>query len=145
LRHPHLDQDPITMPRLCALLLPLALSLAAGCSSNDTGPSTPPDGPGDISIVRGASLLTTTAFAPNPKTISLADGGEVRWVNGDGGSTYGGGAPESHQIASDNGAFATSQPFAPGHSYTVTLTESGTYHYHCAIHPNMVGTVTVTP
>jgi plastocyanin len=133
------------MPRLLPLLTPLAVALAAACGSNDTGPSTPPDMAGDISIVRGASLLTTGAFQPNPKTVSLADGGEVRWVNGDGGSSYGGGAPESHQITSDNGAFPQSQPFAPGETYTITLSQAGTYHYHCAIHPNMVGTITVTP
>jgi plastocyanin len=127
------------------ILLPLTLMLAAACGSNDTGPSSPSDQPGDISIVRGASLLTTGAFDPNPKTVSLADGGEVRWVNGDGGSSYGGGAPESHQMTSDNGAFPMSQPFAPGHTYSITLNAVGTYHYHCNIHPNMVGTITVTP
>jgi plastocyanin len=128
------------------ILLPLALSLAAACGSNDTGPNNPPDmQPGDVTIVRGASVMTTGAFSPNPKTVSLADGGEVRWVNTDGGSSYGGGASESHQITSDNGAFAMSQPFAPGQTYTITLGAAGTYHYHCNIHPNMVGTITVTP
>jgi plastocyanin len=133
------------MHRAFLRLVPLAFSVAAACGSSGTGPDTPPDVAGDISIVRGASLLTTTAFSPNPQTVSLADGGEVRWVNADGGSSYGGGAPVSHQITSDNGAFATSQPFRPGQTYTITLAAAGTYHYHCAIHPNMVGTITVTP
>lgn len=132
------------MARPLSRLAPLALALAAACGSNDsTGPQPAPEG-GDITIVPGASLLTTAAFSPNPKTISLADGGVVRWVNQDGGSVYGGGAATAHQIMSDDAAFDTSEPFTPGQSYTVVLGTPGTYHYHCNIHPNMVGTITVT-
>ena len=126
-------------------LLPLALLLAVACGADETGPSAPPAMAADVSIVRGASLLTSGAFDPNPKVVRLADGGEVRWVNGDGGSSYGGGAPTAHQIASDDGAFPTSNPFRPGETYSITLRAAGTYHYHCAIHPNMVGTITVGP
>jgi plastocyanin len=132
------------MARLLFRLVPIALVLSVGCGSDSTSPQ-PTPGTGDISIVRGASLLTTTAFSPNPKTISLADGGVVRWVNADGGSVYGGGTPTAHQIMSDDAAFDTSEPFTPGESYTIVLGTAGSYHYHCAIHPNMVGTITVTP
>src|SRR5262245_26697912 len=116
-------------------LLPLTLILAAACGSNDTGPSTPPDMVGDVNIVRGAEFMTTGAFDPNPKTLSLADGGDVRWVNGDG---------TTHQITSDDGKFPTSNLIRPGDTYRITLGAVGTYHYHCAIQPNMVGTITVT-
>lgn len=119
-----------TFPRL----LPLTLLAAAACGSSTTGPNTPPDMVGDIGIVQGAEFLTTAAFDPNPKTAKLADGGAVRWVIGDG---------TTHQIASDNGAFPTSNGIRPGGTYSITLTTAGTYHYHCAIHPNMVGTVVV--
>ena len=133
------------MARFFLVLAPLTLALIAGCGSDsNTGPQ-PSPGAGDIDIVKGASLMTTTAFSPNPKTVSLADGGEVRWVNADGGSVYGGGTAVAHQITSDDAAFDTSEPFTPGQSYTVVLGLAGTYHYHCAIHPNMVGTITVTP
>ena len=30
-------------------------------------------------------------------------------------------------------------------SYSVIFPEAGTYHYHCAIHPGMEGTVIVIP
>ena len=122
--------------RLSSRLWPLALSLAAACGSGgSTGPNTPPDMVGDISIVQGAEFLTTAAFDPNPKTVSLADGGDVRWVNGDG---------TTHQMTSDNGAFPTSGLIRPGETYSITLKTAGSYHFHCAIHPNMVGTITVT-
>jgi plastocyanin len=32
-----------------------------------------------------------------------------------------------------------------GSSYSVTFPDAGTYHYHCAIHPGMEGTVIVIP
>jgi plastocyanin len=134
------------MSRLLPLsFAPLTLALLAACGSDSTTNPPPAPGTGDITIVQDASLMTTTAFSPNPKTVSLADGGEVRWVNQDGGSVYGGGTPTTHQIMSDDAAFDTSEPFSPGQSYTIVLGQAGTYHYHCNIHPNMVGTITVTP
>jgi plastocyanin len=33
-------------------------------------------------------------------------------------------------------------PLGSGATYSVNLA-AGTYQYHCAIHPNMVGTITV--
>ena len=66
-------------------------------------------------------------------------------MNADGGPGYGGGAAVAHQIASDDGAFATSAPLGSGGTYSVAFDKPGTYRYHCAIHPNMVGTITVTP
>ena len=132
------------MDRPLSFFVPVFLALVVACGSSDnTGPQ-PAPATGDIDIVQGASLMTTTAFSPNPKTVSLADGGEVRWVNQDGGGVYGGGAATAHQIMSDDAAFDTSEPFSPGQSYTIVLSQPGTYHYHCNIHPNMVGTITVT-
>jgi plastocyanin len=121
----------------------LSLVLATACGSGGTTGPTPTAG--DVDIVKGASQLTTTAFSPNPKQLSLAGASDVavRWVNTDGGGSYGGSAV-THQIASDDGAFATSQPLGGGATYSVNL-QAGTYHYHCNIHPNMVGTITVGP
>ena len=131
------------MPRQ-PIVLALTLSLAAACGDysppGPTAPGSPPPEPqaNDVAIVNGASFQTTKAFAPNPEALTLSDGeASLRWVNQDGGVT--------HQITSDNGAFAMSGPLGTGATYTVSLTEPGTYKYHCAIHPNMVGTITVAP
>src|SRR4051812_49938503 len=112
------------MARPLFRLLPIALLVSAGWGSDSTSPQ-PTPGTGDISIVRGASLLTTTAFSPNPKTISLADGGVVRWVNADGGSAYGGGRPTGRQIKSDEARFARPPPFTAVPSYTNLLCGPG--------------------
>jgi plastocyanin len=139
------------MQRLRHPLLALSLTVAGACGSyNPTGPGTssaPPPMPNDVDIVQGAAALTTTAFDPNPKALALggATTVSVRWVNADAGGGYGGGTAVTHQIASDDGAFATSGPLAAGATYSAAFTKAGTYHYHCAIHPNMVGTVTVAP
>ena len=135
------------MYRLPTALSALTLCLAGACGGYDpTGPAAPGPTPtsADVNIAKGASQLTTTAFDPNPKALSLGGGAQVsvRWVNADGGGGYGGGPAVTHQIASDNGAFATSGPLGGGATYSIALT-AGTYHYHCAIHPNMVGTITV--
>jgi plastocyanin len=129
-------REDFLMHRQFSRLAPLALTLAAACGSSSTGPSNPPDKVGDINIVQGAAFLTTGAFDPNPKTVSLADGGGVRWVNRDG---------TTHEMMSDNAAFPTSGLIRAGDTYSITLSAAGTYHFHCAIHPNMVGTITVTP
>jgi plastocyanin len=133
-------------------LLALSLCLAAACGSNDPAgpgnPSPPPDSPNDIDIVVGASGLTTTAFNPNPREVALGGAGtvSVRWVNTDvSGGGYGGGTATAHMIVSDDGAFDSSPTLGARATYAVAFTKPGAYKYHCAIHPNMVGTITVTP
>jgi plastocyanin len=137
-----------------AFLAALVLSTAAcGSSSGPTGADNPPPSPapGDIAIVPGASLLTTAAFNPNPKSVALGGAASVsvRWVNTDvtGGGGYGGGGgtATAHMIMSDDGAFTTSQLLGAADTYSIELTKAGTYKYHCAVHPNMVGTITVAP
>ena len=143
------------MRALRLFLPPLLLGIVAGCSSSTTSPSSqnaPPPTPtaNDISIVIGASTMTTTAFSPDPKTVALggAPNVTIRWVNRDissSGGYMGGSTATSHHIASDNGAFATSPVLGGNATYAITLSAAGTYTYHCMIHPNMVGTITVTP
>lgn len=141
--------------RALRLLLPsFLLGVLAGCSSGSTSPSNqnaPPPTPNpssDIGIVLGASTKTTTAFSPNPKSIALGGAASVtiRWINEDiTGSDYQTGTATAHQIMSDNGAFATSPLLGGNGTYSISLSAPGTYTYHCAIHPNMVGEIDVTP
>jgi plastocyanin len=137
------------------LLRPVLVCIVAGCSSNTTGVTgnnAPPPTPtaNDIDITVGASLKTTTAFSPPQKNLSLGGAASVavRWINEDiSGNDYQTGSAVTHQIAStDNpAAFTMSQPLGGNATYTINLSAPGTYNYHCNIHPNMVGTITVTP
>ena len=94
-----------------------------------------------VSIVSGASSLTDTAFQPNPVQISV--GATVTWTNDD---------SQPHTVTSGQNAqpdnkFNSSPNFnpllAPGQTFSHTFTEAGQYPYYCALHPNMVGTVSV--
>ncbi len=108
--------------------------VAAGCGSSSTptmayGPTAPSGS--NVSIVAGSRSLTTTAYNPNPITISR--GMSVTWVNNDN---------ISHTSTSDTGMWSSGN-IAPGGQFSATFAASGTFPYHCAIHPNMVGTVVV--
>jgi hypothetical protein len=75
-------------------------------------------------------------FAFDPPALTVKTGTAVTWVNND---------SPPHALASDAGspvAFS-SDPLATGASYTFTFTQTGTYRYHCSIHPSMTGTIIV--
>ena len=121
-----------------ALRLALAAALlfiCSGCGSSystPSGPSTNPPATGSpVSIVSGASTLTTTAYSPNPVTVAV--GGSVTWTNNDN---------TAHTSTANGGAW-NSGTIAPGRSYTMTFSSAGTFTYRCTIHPGMTGTVTV--
>lgn len=80
-----------------------------------------------------ANTVYVQNFAFNPNSLTVKVGTTVTWVNKD--ST-------THTVISDNGAF-TSGDLSPGSNYTYTFNNTGTYPYHCSIHPSMTGTVTV--
>jgi plastocyanin len=95
-----------------------------------------------VSIVSGASTLTTDAYSPNPIQVSV--GTTVTWTNDD---------AQPHTVTSgSNGQpdnkFNSSPNFTPllnpGQTFSFTFTEAGNYPYFCALHPNMVGTVIVS-
>jgi nitrite reductase (NO-forming) len=95
-----------------------------------------------VSIVPGSSSLTNTAFNPNPVKVSV--GSKVTWINKD---------SQPHTVASgSNGTpdnkFNSSPNFTPlinpGQTFSHTFTQAGNYPYFCMLHPNMVGTVSVS-
>jgi len=94
-------------------------------------PAPAPSGGAAVTIVMGASTLTTTAYAPNP--ISIPAGGTVAWMNND----------ATTHTSTSNDAGWNSGPIAPGRSFSRTFSAAGDFPYHCSIHPGMVGTVRV--
>jgi len=111
--------------------------LAAGCGSssnsstaNPVSPSPGTSGGTSVSMVAGASLLTSTAYSP--ASLTIAHGSSVTFTNND----------NTSHTATAAGSFDTGL-IAPGSSQTVTLQTAGTITYRCTVHPGMVGTIVV--
>jgi len=72
-------------------------------------------------------------FSPNP--IQITVGSTVTWTNTTG---------LTHTATSDTAAWATGNIASNGTSAPVAFPTAGTFPYHCAIHPSMLGTVIVS-
>ncbi|HZA69333.1 MAG TPA: plastocyanin/azurin family copper-binding protein [Nitrososphaeraceae archaeon] len=93
-----------------------------------------------VSIVKDAALKGDKAYQPNPITVKV--GQELTWTNDDSQihtSTSGTGPGDA-----ESGNVFDSGILSPGASYSFTFDESGDIPYYCTLHPQMVGTVTVS-
>ena len=90
-----------------------------------------------VSIVPGSSTLTDTAYQPNPIQVSV--GTTVTWTNND---------AQPHTVNSGENAMPSglfdSPIMPPVGTFEYTFTEAGEFPYFCILHPNMVGTVSVS-
>jgi plastocyanin len=92
-----------------------------------------------VEIVSGATTKVDKAYAPNP--VKVQPGTKVTWTNVDG---------AIHTITSgkdakdaNSGKVFDSKTIAPKKSFSFKFDKAGTYDYYCALHPAMVGKVTV--
>jgi plastocyanin len=109
-----------------------ATMTGAGNATNATS-----TGATGVSIVPGSSSLTTDAYAPNPVQVSV--GSTVTWTNDDSQPH----TATSGENATPDGTF-DSGIMAPAATFEHTFTEAGEFPYFCILHPNMVGTVSVS-
>ena len=118
-----------------ALVLLLCACNGSSSYSSPTAPpptsTNPPTASYTITILgdKGPS-----SFSPNPA--SAKAGTSIQWTNGD---------SITHHIVSDAAnVFDTGTITGAASSKTVTVNQTGSYPYHCTIHPTMVGTLNVT-
>jgi plastocyanin len=118
--------------QVCVILLVVSCSFS-GCTSSQSQAVTATATPTPAAELNS---ITIKNFAFSPATLTIKTGTAVTWINQDG-------AP--HQIASDPGSSVQfmSESLANGASYQVTFSQTGTYMYHCSIHPSMKGTIIV--
>jgi plastocyanin len=90
-----------------------------------------------VSISPGSSTLTTDAYQPNPAQVSV--GSTVTWTNDDAQPH----TATSGENVTPDGNF-DSGIMAPAATFEHTFTEAGEFPYFCLLHPNMVGTVSVS-
>jgi plastocyanin len=72
-------------------------------------------------------------FSFIPQNITVPVGTTITWINN---------GSEEHTVSSDTGLFSGS--VSPGNTFSFAFTTPGVFNYHCGIHPEMIGTVTVT-
>ena len=128
--------------RLALISATLMFAIACGDNSSSSPyspsptPSAPPpqgtpQGSSSVTIPVGASTLGNRAYVPDE--LNIAPGTTVTWMNAD--ST-------THTSTSDAAGW-NSGNIAPGGQFSFAFQTAGTFQYHCAIHPGMVGIVVV--
>jgi predicted lipoprotein with Yx(FWY)xxD motif len=79
--------------------------------------------------------VTIQNFAFSPQTITVAPGTTVTWTNKD---------SVNHTVTSDTDAWPDSGNLATNRTFSHTFANTGTYTYHCALHPSMTAKVIVS-
>jgi plastocyanin len=123
----------------------LAAVTLAGCGSSGSGyngnpmsPSptptpTPTPAPVGASVtIRIVGMSGAQSFSPNPSSVTA--GQTVSFYNAD---------SIVHRIAANDGSWNTGNLNPGATSTPITMATAAVVGYHCVIHPDMVGTLTV--
>jgi len=118
----------------------LALAFAACGGSSDTGSggstggSSPADNtPAAVTIAVQADPTNVGKYSPTPATAKVGD--TVKWSWEDDSS--------QHTVTADDSSFDSSTK-GKGETFTYKFTKAGTFAYHCSLHANMKGSITVS-
>jgi plastocyanin len=114
----------LAIPAVSLAFLALAMALP-GAAAAQCQPSDVP-----VSIVS-----TSSSNDYSPDTVNVPVGGTACWTNND--------PAFPHTATADAGGNPNSPSLDTGETYRATFTADATIPYHCAIHPNMTGTVRV--
>jgi plastocyanin len=90
---------------------------------------------GNTSRVSADVAVTILNFRFTPPEITIPAGTTIRWTNQDG---------PTHTVTSDTAGIFDSHDLATNQSFSFTFNTPGTFTYHCAIHPTMMGKIIVT-
>jgi len=130
-----------------------ALALAA-CSGGGTSPTQQPAG-GTQQPAAGTQQPAGTTAAAAPcadstgttvvavgvannawqQPINAKVGDVITWTNGD---------SVPHKVALDDGSCQMSSNIPGGGSKSLVFSVAGTFPFHCAVHPSMKGTITIS-
>lgn len=107
-----------------------------GSGSGQSGTSGTSTGSAPQARAASAHEVMIMDFVYSPASLTVAVGDTVTWTNHDS-------APHTVTVT-DGPVKFDSGTLEQGESYSYTFTEAGTYSYYCAVHPNMVASVTVS-
>ena len=113
----------LVLPLLIVVVLGFVGVMAAGGGDDDAVP--------EAAAADGGVTIADFAFDPGDLTVSAGD--TVTWTNDDG---------TEHTVTSDDDAF-DSGDISGGDTFEQTFDEAGEFAYHCSIHSQMSGTITV--
>ena len=110
---------------------------ACGGGGGDNGSGCTPKGAGTGTAAQTVQVVSdpNTVGAFQPKTIPAKKGDSVEWDFTDQGN--------QHSVTADDGSFDSCLQSA-GAKFLVTFANAGTFNYHCTIHAQMTGVVTVS-
>ncbi len=114
---------------IIAILAAVLLLGGAGCSTSKT--TTP--AVSNTTTAAASNTINIVNFTFTPGTLTVKAGTTVTWTNND---------TTTHRPISDTGVF-DSGDLAPGGTFSFTFNNTGTFPYHCSIHPYMTGKVIV--
>ena len=126
---------------LLALVAAVVLAAVAACVS-ERQTTTAPGGQTisncQLPLDSAITPVAIQGYAFIPREIRVRAGTTVTWINCEPPGT------PDHTTTSDGGVWGSSL-LAPGQSFSFTLTQVGTFPYHCTPHPFMTATVVVEP
>ena len=116
----------------------LLLVMVAGCGGATGASTSTSSSPSPAVAAAAATIMVvpdpTTIGTYMPAAVTVKAGDTVAWDFQD---------INPHTASSDMAVFS-SLPSTKGKTYSYKFTKPGTYKYHCAIHPEMMGTITVS-
>lgn len=128
-------------PIAAAAVLAGGLAACGGSSSGSSGSSstTASCSAGSAAVSQGSPASTvqaTDTLTFNPQNITVAVGQVLQWKNA-------GQIMHTVTFNSSNASCLTDPSLNGGGTWDVTFNQAGTYAYHCTIHEQMTGNVTV--
>lgn len=127
-------------PSLRALAALSTALLLAACSGGGTATTAPTTGGGGGTAMCADSTGTTVVAATvanntwsQPLTAKVGD--VITWTNSD---------AVPHKVALDDGSCEMSANIPGGGSKSLVFSKAGTFPFHCTVHPNMKGTITIS-
>ena len=121
------------MKKCLLSFLMMFVVIASGCVNGQPSPAA-------NQTPSGTNAVAILDFAFSPSPIAVKAGEAVAWTNMD---------SNAHQIASDPHPLHTDLPalnsgiLSQGQSFSFVFDSTGTFVYHCHLHPNMKGRIIV--
>jgi plastocyanin len=138
------------MKRSAVIALPLLALALAACGGSSKSTSSAATTPATSTAAASGTTASSTAAAStgstvevtmknlafSPDTVHAKVGQTIKWTNDD--------SPPHNVTYVSGPKFTSSTTMNPGATFSLKLTQAGTIHYFCSIHPFMKATIVVS-